>query len=304
MKPAPFTYHAPRTVSEALALLAELGGEGKVLAGGQSLIPILNMRLSSPAHLVDINRLLELDTLEVNPPDDVVDFAGVPVTDAVRVGALVRHSQAETDQRVRRQCPLLARALRLVAHPAIRNRGTVCGALAHADPSGELPAALVLLEGTVEVARAGRPPRPIPARDFFIGPMESALEAGDLVVAARFPVIPPGTGTEFTEVARRSGDYALCGVAAMVGIEAGGEVSSARVACSSVSPTPLLLDVSEALAGARPEDADYPAAGRLVREAVTPEADIHASAEYRRELAAALTERALATAASRAAVPR
>ncbi len=287
MKPAPFSYHSPATIEETLALLAELGAAGKVLAGGQSLIPILNMRLSSPPHLVDINRVAGLDT---------VDFDGI-----LRVGALARHAQVERDDRVRRSCPLLSQALALVAHPAIRNRGTVCGALAHADPASELPGVLLLSGGSVEVARAGAPLREVPADKFFVGPLESDLAAGDLVVAARFPVLPPRTGTEFVEVARRHGDYALCGVGAMVTVDTGGRITSARAGYIGCNPVALVVDLTEAVAGSRPEAADYAAAGRLARDAVDPDPDIHASAEYRRELAAVLTERGLAAAATRAA---
>lgn len=286
MKPASFSYSSPATVDEALAVLAQLGEDGKVLAGGQSLIPILNMRLSSPAHLVDINRVAGLDTLDANG--------------WIRVGALARHARVERDERVRRMCPLLAQALRLVAHPVIRNRGTVCGALAQADPASELPATLALLGGVVEVARADAPVREIAAADFFTGPMESALEVDELIIAARFPVVPAGTGTEFTEVSRRRADYALCGVGAMVTVDEGEQITSARAAYVSVNPTPLVIDLTEVLAGARSDTADFAAAGRLARDTVHPKTDLHASADYRRELAAVLTERALAAAAHRA----
>ncbi len=287
MKPAPFRYSSPATVDEALALLAHAGGDGKVLAGGQSLIPILNMRLSSPAHLVDINRVTGLDTVDVDG--------------WVRVGALARQSRVEHDDRVRRQCPLLVQALRLVAHPVIRNRGTVCGSLAHADPASELPAVLVLLGGVVEVARAGAPDKEVAAADFFTGPMEPALDTEDLVIAARFPAVPPQTGTEFVEVARRHGDYALCGVCATVTVDDDAGITSARAAYISANPLPLVLDFTDMLAGARPDTADFTAAGLRASAAVDPDADIHASAEYRRELAGVLTERALMVASRRAA---
>jgi carbon-monoxide dehydrogenase medium subunit len=289
VKPAPFSYSSPDTVAEALAVLARWGGDGKVLAGGQSLIPLLNMRLSSPAHLVDINRVAGLDSLEVDGQ--------------VRVGALARHARVERDERVRSSCPLLAQALRLVAHPVIRNRGTVCGSLAHADPAGELPAVLVLLGGTVEVAHDGMAVREVAAAEFFTGPMESALDDGDLMVAVRFPVTGPRTGTEFTEVSRRHGDYALCGVAAVVTLDEDGCITTARTTSISANPIPLALDCTEMLAGSRAAEADFASAGRFARDAVTPTSDIHASAEYRSELAGVLTERALATAAMRAGGP-
>ena len=190
-------------------MLADLGPDGKVLAGGQSLIPILNMRLATFPHLVDINRVTELDTLE-------------PITGdggGVRVGALARHARVERSAVTAQACPVLAQALRFVAYPAVRNRGTVCGALAYADPSSELPAMLALLGGSVEVEHAGQPARHVPAASFFTGPLESALGPGDLVVAARFPGTGRRSGTEFLEVSRRRGDHALCAVGAVVTLD-------------------------------------------------------------------------------------
>jgi aerobic carbon-monoxide dehydrogenase medium subunit len=293
VKPGPFAYSAPTTVGETLGVLAGLGPDGKVLAGGQSLIPILNMRLATFPHLVDINRVTELDAIE-------------PITGdggGVRVGALARHARVERSPVTVQQCPALAQALRFVAHPAVKNRGTVCGALAHADPSSELPAMLALLGGSVEVAHTGQAARVVPAGAFFLGPLESALEPGDLVVAARFPGAAGRSGTAFCEVARRHGDYALCAVGAVVTLDDDLRIVSARAAYVSVSPTPLVLDLTDAVGGRPAGTADYPAAGRLARSAVSPEADIHASEEYRRELAAVLTERALASAARRAGAP-
>jgi aerobic carbon-monoxide dehydrogenase medium subunit len=293
MKPGPFAYSAPTTVGETLRVLAGLGPDGKVLAGGQSLIPILNMRLATFPHLVDINRVTELDTVEPLTGDG----------GGVRVGALARHARVECSAVTARACPVLAQALRFVAHPAVRNRGTVCGALAHANPSSELPAMLALLGGSVEVARAGQPTRHVPAASFFTGPFEPALGPGDLAVAARFPGTGPRSGTGFLEVSRRRGDYALCAVGAAVTLDDDLRVVAARAAYAGVSPTPLVLDLADAVAGRPAGTADYPAAGRLARSAVSPQDDIHASAEYRRELAAVLTERALASAARRAGAP-
>ena len=293
MKPGPFAYSAPTSVGETLQVLADLGPDGKVLAGGQSLIPILSMRLATFPHLVDINRVSELDTIE-------------PLTSnghGVRVGALARHSHVERSPVTALACPALVQALRFVAHPAVKNRGTVCGALAHADPSSELPAMLALLGGSVEVAQAGQPARLVPAAEFFLGPLESALGPGDLVIAARFPAVGGRSGTGFLEVSRRRGDYALCGVGAAVTLDDDLRIVSARAAYVSVSPTPLVLDLTDAVAGRPASTADYAAAGRLARSAVSPEADIHASAEYRRELAMVLTERVLAAAARRAGAP-
>jgi aerobic carbon-monoxide dehydrogenase medium subunit len=279
VKPSPFTYHAPSTVGEALAVLAEVGMDGKVLAGGQSLIPILNMRLAAPANLVDINRIGELSGIDVR-------------TDGVRIGAITRQAEVEHDDRIAEVCPLLHQALALVAHPVVRNRGTVCGSIVHADPAAELPAVFALLGGTAHMASASGT-RDVPADQFFTGPLECAAEATELLTAVTFPVVPSTTGTAFVELARRHGDYALCGVAAAVAVNEAGRITSARAAYVSVAPTPVVLDLTEPVHERTAQRASYDKAGRLAAEQVDPDADIHASAEYRRHLAAVLTERAL-----------
>jgi carbon-monoxide dehydrogenase medium subunit len=285
VKPAPFVHHAPRTVDEAVGVLAEVGHDGKVLAGGQSLIPVLNMRLASPGHLVDINGVTGLDAVDV--------------TDAwVRVGALVRHAGLERHDEADAALPLLRQAVRNVAHPAIRNRGTTVGSIAHADPAGEMPSVLVLTGGFVEaVGPRGR--REIAAADFFEGPLETTLAPDELVEAVRFGRFAPGARTAFLESARRQGDYALAGVALAVEVADGG-IRSARAAFVSVTPVPTVLDLTPALTG---WDAGAPlgasvsdAVAELVRGHVDPEADIHAGADYRRMLAAELTVRALVSA--------
>lgn len=294
MKPAPFTYHAPDTLAEALGLLAELGHEAKILAGGQSLIPLLNMRLAAPAHLVDINHLTELARTEVD-------------AEGVRVGALVRHAELEHHAEAGQTLPLLRRALLQVAHPVIRNRGTTVGSIAHADPAAEMPAVLAVLDGEVELVSAGSS-RTVSAADFFVGPLESCARAGELVRAVRFRRPRPASGlvgTAFVELARRHGDYALAGLAAVVTLDADQRVVGAHAAYLGVAGVPLRLDLTEALrpvaaGSATPED--FLAAGQLARVSVEPEADIHASVEYRRHLVAVLTTRALA-AAARDAVP-
>ncbi len=283
MKPPAFTYHAPESVDEALHVLAEVGDDGKVLAGGQSLVPILNMRLAAPAHLVDINRIPGLSTV------DVTD-------EAVTIGATARHAEVERHEAAYGVQPLLRRALRLVAHPAIRNRGTTCGSLAHADPAGEMTAVLALTRGTVHIHSRERQ-RDVRAAEFFLGPLESCLGAGELVESATFPAFAAGTGTAFVEVARRRGDYALCGVAAAVSV-ADGMVTAARAAYISVGPTPVVLDLTDAVAGTAVDRADWAEAGRLAQSQVSPEADIHATVSYRRHLVGVLTTRALAEAAS------
>jgi aerobic carbon-monoxide dehydrogenase medium subunit len=298
VKPPPFTYHRPESLDEALAVLAEAGADGKVLAGGQSLLPLLSMRLAAPGHLVDINRLGELGYVRSG-------------ADGVRVGALARHAAVERDDAAAAVQPLLRQALRLVAHPAIRNRGTSVGSLAHADPSGELTAVLALTGGTVTLARAGGR-REVAARDFFVGPLESSIRPGELAVEAFFPALAGRSGSAFAEVSRRHGDYAVAGAAAVVTLDDEGVVIVARTAHLTMAPVPTATDVTAAArsAGLRLPGATGPDAWRSVAAAATehlePDDDIHATAAYRAELARVLTARALAEAtaiAGRVAAP-
>jgi aerobic carbon-monoxide dehydrogenase medium subunit len=289
MKPPVFEYHRPGTVAEALAVLAEVGHDGKVLAGGQSLVPLLNMRLAAPRHLVDVNWLAELDEVACGP-------------DAVRVGALARHARVEHDRDATAAVPLLGQAIGDIAHATVRNRGTVVGSLVHADPAAELPAVLVLLGGRMELARAGDGGRrEVAAADFFLGPLTSALRPGELATAATFPRPPAGAGSAWLELARRHGDYAICGVGVLVELDQGLRVAAARAALISVGPVPVPVDLTDALGGRRHDAADWAAAGRLAAEATEPEDDIHASAAYRRHLAGVLTARAARAAAAHAA---
>lgn len=276
MKPAPFAWHGPDQVGAALGLLAEHGSDAKVLAGGQSLVPLLAMRLTQPAHLIDINGVADLDTITV---DDT----------GVRIGALARHRRVERDDAVFRTQPLLRQALRFVAHPTIRNRGTCVGSLAHADPAGELTAVLAVCDGTVTL-RSTTGTRTVAATDFFLGPLTCVLDPDELAVAAHFPALPAGAGTAFVEIARRHGDYAICGVAAVAELDAGGELARLRCSYLSVADVPLVLDLTDAWR------ADPAAAGAHAHDAVDPVTDLHATAGYRRHLARVLTLRAAAQA--------
>lgn len=288
MKPAPFVHHAPRSVDEAVAVLGEVGHGGKVLAGGQSLVPILNMRLASPGHLVDINQVAGLDTVTV---DD----------ETVRVGGLVRHTGLERDQQAYAALPLLRQALVHVAHPVIRNRGTTVGSIAHADAAGEMPTILAMCDGVVEaVGPAGA--HEIPWADFFLGPLETSLAEDELATAVRFGRFPRGTGTAFLERARRHGDYALAGVGAAVTVT-DGVVSRVRLGFVSVTDVPSVLDLTDAYAGQEPSAVDWASSADAVADAVSPEDDIHATAAYRRMLAVELARLALAEAVSRTASP-
>ena len=306
MKPPPLRYSRPGSTAEALATLASLGEHGKVLAGGQSLVPLLSMRLAAPEHLVDINRLAELGYVRVEDGQ-------------VRVGALARHAHVLADPAAAAAQPLLAKALRYVAHAAIRNRGTTVGSIVHADPAGEMPAVLAVLDGAVRVASQDGE-RLVPASEFFLGPLESAVQPGELATEALFPVLPPAAGTGFAEVSRRRGDYAVCGVAATVQLDEDGRIARARAGYLSVGPSPLVLDLTDAAAadqaaagaaaaGAAAAGAahpagltGFPAAADMARQQVDPEPDIHATADYRRHLAGVLTQRALLEALGEAQV--
>jgi aerobic carbon-monoxide dehydrogenase medium subunit len=274
LKPPSFGYYRPTSVAEAVELLGGLGADAKVLAGGQSLVPLLNMRLAAPKALVDINRLTELGTIEAT-------------ASRVRVGALSRHAGLTRAGAHAAVLPLLGQATNHVAHGTIRNRGTTVGSIVHADPAGELPAVLLLCDGSMELASTAGT-RTVPAAEFFVGPLESALRPGELALAANFEVPAGRTGSAWVEVSRRAGDYALCGVGLTVTLDDGGDtVRSARAAYISVGPIPVLVDLTDPVS-----TLDWAAAGALAQASVEPEQDIHATADYRRHLVAVLTERA------------
>jgi carbon-monoxide dehydrogenase medium subunit len=279
VKPAPFAYRRPASLDEAVAELAG-DAEAKVLAGGQSLVPLLSMRLAAPSMLVDINGLADLDSVRVT-------------ADGVRVGALARHARVLADPDARRSQPLLAMALGNVAHATIRNRGTTVGSLVHADAAAEMPAVLCLLGGSLEV-RSVRGTRTIPAAELYVGPLESTVAHDEVAVEAFFPALEDGCGVAFDEVARRHGDYALCGVAGRVRLD-GGRVVEARAGYLSVSDVPTVVDLTDPLAG-DPTDTTLAAAGEAALAALDPADDIHATASYRAQLVRVLTQRVMAAA--------
>src|SRR5207247_4761530 len=287
MKPAPFDYFAPATLDEALGLLAEHGGDAKPLAGGQSLIPAMNFRLARPAVLVDLNRISEL--------------AYVRAESGVAIGAMTRQRVVERSDVVARAAPLLAEALPSIAHHQIRNRGTLGGSIAHADPSAELPAVMLALEARFR-ARSSTGERSIPAAEFFKGMLETALAPGELLVEIAVPPLPGRSGTAFVEMARRHGDYALVGVAAVVTLDSRGRCKAARLTLLSVGDGPVLAtEVAKMLAGQAPsEELLRAASDAAATRDVDPPSDIHASAAYRRQLVAVLTRRALGRAFERA----
>jgi len=282
MKSAPFEYVAPATVDEAVRLLAEHGDEAKVLAGGQSLVPVLALRLARPGVLVDVNR--------------VDGLAGVRRDNGrVRVGALTRHAAVERDPDLAAAVPLLARAAPLIGHFQIRNRGTIGGSLAHADPAAEWPAVALALDAELEVRSSGGQ-RTIAAADFVVSTFMTALEPDDLLVAAWFPVWGAGAGFAVEELARRSGDFAIAG--AICGVQvAGPAVTRAAISLLGMGSTPLRARAAERrLTGARPDDLDLEEVGQLAVADCDPPDDVHASGSYRRRVGAALVSRALARA--------
>jgi carbon-monoxide dehydrogenase medium subunit len=276
VKPAPFAYSRPGSLTDAVAALAGDPG-AKVLAGGQSLVPLLSMRLAAPSMLVDINGLPGLDAI-------TVDESGVTI------GALARHADVLASADVRRIQPLVSLALSQVAHATIRNRGTTVGSIVHADAAAEMPMVITLLGGSVEVASTSGS-RTIPATELYAGPLESTLHHDEIAVAAFFPGLAAGEGVGFEEVARRHGDYALVGVGALVRVE-GDQVVSARAGYLSVSDTPTVVDLAPALGGVV-TTGSTDSAGELALGELDPADDVHATAAYRAQLVRVLTARAL-----------
>jgi CO/xanthine dehydrogenase FAD-binding subunit len=280
VKPPPFAYDAPESVDEALALLAEHGDDAKVLAGGQSLIPLLALRLARPARLVDVGRIAELQALTLDG--------------GVRIGAGVRQRTAERSRDLAAANPLVGQAIPFIGHVPIRSRGTVGGSVAHADPAAELPAVMLLLEATMVARRAAGGTREIAAADFFEGFFTTALAAEDLLVEIRLPPWPAGAGTAFQEVARRHGDFALVGAGAVVVRDAGGTVTDARLAFTGVAGTPVRSAAAEAvLRGSRADAEAIAAAAAAVGGDIDPAGDVHATAAYRRHVAGVLARRVL-----------
>ena len=288
MKPAPFRYVAARSVEQALELKAEYGDEARFLAGGQSLVPTMNFRLTQPAMLIDINPLTDLAGLN--------NGAG----DRARIGALTRYRSLERDATVSVRLPLIAEALPHIAHPQIRNRGTIGGNLAHADPASEMPAIVLALAGRLR-AQSVRGERWIDASDFFVGALTTALAADEMLMEVELPTAPPHSGSCFMEVSRRRGDFAMMGVACTVRLDAEGRCAQARIALCNAGDGPVFAAAaSESLVGGTIEAARIADAARLVQQAIEPGGSIHASKEFQRHLAGVLITRALTAADKRA----
>jgi carbon-monoxide dehydrogenase medium subunit len=291
MKPAPFEYQAPASLDAALDVLARRGGDAKILAGGQSLIPVMNFRLAEPALLVDINKLTELDFIRRDEGGD----------GGLRIGALTRQRRVERDALVAEAAPLLHEAMPFIAHPQIRNRGTFGGSLAHADPSAELPAIAVALRARFRLQRAGGE-RWVPAGDFFAGLFTTLLEPDEILTDVAIPPLAPRTGWAFQEIARRHGDYAQVGIAALVTLDEAGRCREARLVYLSVGSGPVeAREAARLLAGQELSPAVFAAAAeKASRDEIEPFGDVHATAEFKRHLARVITGRALRQATERA----
>ena len=296
MKPPRFEYVAAGGLDEALEALADTSLETRPLAGGQSLVPMLNFRLAAPERLVDLNGIEELARVEETEDG------------GIRLGAMTRHATLERDALIARCAPLLAEAAPFIAHPQIRSRGTVGGSVAHADPAAELPAVLLTLGARVHIVRRSRDgesgdrtERTLDLGDFFLGPFFSALEPDELLTAIDVPAAVAGEGSAFDEVARRRGDYALAGVAARVRLDSGGVCDEAAISLVNGGSTPCLMEeAAEALVGSEPTPEAVASAAAVCAETSDPAADMHASEAYRRHLIRVLTGRVVSRAAERA----
>ena len=293
MKPAPFEYFRPQALDRGLPLLAEHGADAKPLAGGQSLIPAMNFRLATPSVLVDLNGLGELSYIKDGSGD-------------VRIGGMTRQRTIERSRLVSDRVPLIAETMPHIAHPAIRNRGTIGGSLAHADPAAELPAVMLALKARLMVSSRTSGTREVPADEFFVGVFSTAVQPGELLTEIRIPPARTRSGFAFQEISRRHGDFALVGVAAVVELDEQGHCAEARIALLSVGDRPMrAAQAGKVLAGQQPSvEAIRAAADAAATRDIDPSSDIHASARYRRQLANVLTRRVLERAFERATLKR
>lgn len=286
MKPPLFDYHDPSAIEGALDLLSEHGEDAKVLAGGQSLVPLLNFRLASPDHLIDLGRIPTL--AYVRRRDGVL-----------RIGAMTRQATLEHSPLVAEHWPLLTGALSFVAHAQIRNRGTVGGSVAHADPAAELPVAFTVLDATLHLRSRGGT-RSVGSEDFFLTHLTTAMEPDELLVEIEVPPVPPGTGWAFTEYARRHGDFALGGAAALITLQ-DGVCRRARLGLLAAADTPLRSETAErVLEGSQISEESTAEAARAAVANINPTGDIHGGTEYRKQLIEGMVRRAIAQAAERA----
>lgn len=282
MKPAPLAYEAPTTLSAACTLLQEHGDDAKLLAGGQSLIPVMNFRLAQPTLLVDLNRLTELTEESADPHGNL------------RLGSMLRQSQLERSPLVAQYAPLVHQTIPYIAHPQIRNRGTIGGSLAHADPAGELPVCMVALDARFKLEKTGSS-RWVDARDFYLALFTTALEAEEILTEIEIPPLPSGSRVAFKELARRHGDYAMAGVAVVLRLDDRGICRAARLVYLNLGDIPMVAEeAAEMLIGETPGPELIAAVAKhAAQHEIDPSSNIHASSGYKRHLAAVLTKRAL-----------
>jgi CO/xanthine dehydrogenase FAD-binding subunit len=287
MKPAPFMYAAPSTLAEAVALLGTYGDRAKLLAGGQSLVPMMNFRLARPEYIIDLNRVSGLDALAEQH-------------DTLIIGAMARQRSVERADLVRQRYPLLWEAVQYIGHTAIRNRGTVGGSIAHADPAAELPAVLLAYGGSVKV-QGPQGVRELPAAELFLTYFTTALAADEILTEVRLPRWPQGTGWCFLEESRRHGDFAMVGVAGLITLDTDQRCTRVAIALTGVGGTPhAVIEAAPILVGRLPDEARIAAVAQAAAAGIEPEGDIHASAAFRRHLSGVLTRRALYKAVERA----
>jgi CO/xanthine dehydrogenase FAD-binding subunit len=287
MKPPKFSYLRPNNLPEALDMLAEYGDDAKIMSGGQSLIPLLNMRLSTPGYIIDIGRVEELKGIREEE-------------DVLVIGGMTRHVDVEKSALVQEKCPLLSEGIRWVGHNQIRSRGTIGGSIAHADPSAELPCMLTALRGEIVIV-SSEEEMTISPEEFFLSYLLTTLEPNQLVKEIRFPKIKKGSGYAFEEVARRHGDFALVEVAAVIELDHNGTIVNAKIALGGANSVPFVPEATEEfLIGKLPDDSIIKEAATLQLDELDPEGDIHGSKEYRRYLSGVLLERALYKAIERA----
>jgi carbon-monoxide dehydrogenase medium subunit len=289
MKPAPFEYHAPASLEEALFILHNSGGDAKLLAGGQSLVPAMNFRVVQPSVLIDLNRVPELGYIH-------------EVGECLRIGAMTRERQLELDESIVKRTPLLHEAAPHIAHPQIRNRGTIGGSIVNADPAAELPVLMLASQARLK-ARSASAERWIEAKDFFVGMFTTALEPDEILVEIELPFMPPRTGWSFLEVAPRAGDYAMMGVAAFITLDDGGKCKEAKLVYLNAGDGPVdAREAAQLLQGqSLTEELIESAAQTASGQEINPFGNIHASVEYQRHLANVLTRKALKIAIQRAA---
>ena len=289
MKPAPFEYHAPDSLEEALFTLHNHGGDAKILAGGQSLVPAMNFRVVQPSALIDLNRVPEMGYVRED-------------SECLRIGAMTRERQLEFEGSIVKRAPLLHEAAPHIAHPQIRNRGTIGGSIVNADPAAELPVLMLTSQARLK-ARSSSAERWIEAKDFFVGMFTTALEPDEILVEIEVPFMPPRTGWSFLEVAPRAGDYAMMGLAALVTVDAEGKCQNAKLVYLNAGDGPVeAKEAAQLLSGQHfNEDVIHAAAEAASGREINPFGNIHASVEYQRHLAKVLTKKALNIAVQRAA---